>query len=130
MGPIFSIADAYVEQYAALDPYAATMDAIPGHDDDATAFSPAGNAARAALDRRTLAQIEAIEPADEAERLAREVLRERLTSHLVLDDAGENLATLNVLHPPSAIIRQVFDMMPREGESDWRTILRRMELVP
>src|SRR6185369_3166680 len=105
MGPIFTIADRYVDQAAALDPYGATMDGIAGHDDEATDYSPAGNAARASLRRRTLAELDAIEPADEAERLAQAVLRERLKAHLAVEDAGENLANLNVLHAPPAIAR-------------------------
>jgi hypothetical protein len=42
MGPIFTIADRYVDESAALDPYAATMDGIAGHDDKATDYCGSG----------------------------------------------------------------------------------------
>ncbi len=130
MPSIFEIADAHVEEAARLNPYDATFEGIPGYDDKATDFSPEGDAERAEHDRRTLAQLENAVVTSESERLAREVMRERLESQLTVHAAGEPLRDLNVLQPPSGSIRQVFDQMPANSEADWQAISRRLELAP
>ncbi len=130
MPTILEIADAYVEESARLNPYDATLEGIPGYDDKATDFSPDGASARADHDRRTLTELDAAEVTNESDRLAREVMRERLNSQLAIYDAGEPLSDLNVLAPPSGVIRQVFDQMPANSEADWQAISRRLELAP
>src|SRR4051794_8902303 len=97
MATIFEIADAYIDKLAGLDPYMATLDGIAGHDDEATDYSVAGSEARAALDRDTLAQLAAAVVQDENDRIARDVMQERLSSRLAIHDAGEHLQTLGVL---------------------------------
>ena len=54
---VTSLAEAYVEEYAALDPYTATYAGIPGHDHETTDLSQEGFEARADLDRGTLADL-------------------------------------------------------------------------
>ena len=68
-----STADAgqFVDECAALDPTAATYVGIAGHDDELADLSPDGFAAREELTRRTLAELEAIEPATTARRSPR-----------------------------------------------------------
>jgi uncharacterized protein (DUF885 family) len=127
---VFEIADQYIEGWAALDPYDATLEGIGGYDDEATDYSPAGAEARADLNRRTLRQLDSAEVHDDRERLAADFLRERIEALLALHDAGEHLMDLNVLRPPSGYIRQVFDVMPRESDEDWRAISARLQAVP
>src|SRR6185369_472015 len=79
VGHIDDISDRYLDQVAALDPIRATHDGLTGHDDRMTDFSPEGFAALAELDELTLAQLAAVEPSDEGERVAKEALQERLT---------------------------------------------------
>jgi uncharacterized protein (DUF885 family) len=127
---VFEIAQDYVEAFVALDPYAATLKGIPGHDAEATDYSPDGAAARADLDRRTL-QALASAPVDaEHERIARAVMRERLQAHLDAYAAGEHLRNLRILFNPSASPRRVFDQMPRGSEQDWEAVSRRLFLLP
>ena len=57
-----TIADSYVDEWAALDPIGATYVGIAGHDHRLTDLSPEGYAALAELDRRTLAQLDAGRP--------------------------------------------------------------------
>lgn len=130
MPSITEIANAYVDESAALNPYNATMEGIPGYDDKATDFSPAGVRARGDLARRTLQQLDASPPSNDAERLTRDVMRERLQSQLDLEAAGEHLRELNVLHPPSGAIRQVFDQMGKDTDEEWQNVLARLALVP
>ena len=51
---VFRLADSYVDELCALDPFTATGLGIPGHDDEVTDYSPDGVEARVDLDRRTL----------------------------------------------------------------------------
>jgi uncharacterized protein (DUF885 family) len=130
MPDVFQIASDYVERFAALDPYAATLAGLPGHDTEATDYSPEAAAARAELDRRTLQRLATVPIATDAERIAREVMRERLQVHLDGYAALDHLRDLRSLHSPSGFPRQVFDLMPRETEADWSAVNRRLQLVP
>ena len=97
MGRIDDLANRYVADWAPLDPTGATYVGINGHDDKLTDLSPEGYAARADLTRRTLAELHAIEPADEAERVAKEAMQERLGLELARYDAGETTSEINVI---------------------------------
>jgi len=67
-----------VDRSAALDPIVATSRGVIGHDAEMTDYSPEGQAARTTLDRQTLSELSPLRPADEADRIAAEVMRERL----------------------------------------------------
>ena len=58
--PVYQLSDSYIEESAALDPATATYLGIAGYDHLMTDFSPAGHAARAELDRSTLAALNAL----------------------------------------------------------------------
>jgi uncharacterized protein (DUF885 family) len=124
------IADRYVDEVAALDPVLATFAGISGHDERMTDYSPAGWAAVAELDRRTLAALDAVEPAGARESAARAAMQERLTVSLERYDAGISQHDLNVIDSPMQLIRQVFDLMPTESEADWSVIAARLAAVP
>ncbi|HSK54465.1 MAG TPA: DUF885 domain-containing protein [Jiangellales bacterium] len=126
---VTSLADAYVEEYAALDPYTATYAGIPGHDHETTDLSPEGFEARAELDRRTLADLAAVEPADEREHVARDAMVERLTRGLALHDLGMDRG-LNVLDSPLHWTRLVFDLMPTGTEEHWAAVAARLAALP
>jgi uncharacterized protein (DUF885 family) len=124
------IADAYVDEWAALDPNGATYVGISGYDDRMTDVSPEGYAALADLDRRTLARLDRAQPVDERERVAKEAMRERLTSTLALYDAGDVTSEVNVIVGGLHHVRGVFDLMPTEGEWAAANIAARMAAVP
>jgi uncharacterized protein (DUF885 family) len=128
--PVYELADHYVERFAALDPLAATGEGIGGHDHEMTDFSPAGSDERAEHDRATLRALDRIEPGDDADRVAAEVLRERLVLALEEHDAGERLRDLRVLGSPVQYVRMAFDLMARDTADDWQVIAERMALVP
>jgi len=130
MGAINDIADRYVEQAAALDPVLATGAGIPGHDDEMTDLSAAGFAARAELDRTTVAALTSAEASTERERTARDAMLERLGLAVELSDAGELTRDVNVIASWIQGVRQVFDLMPVEGEEAQRNIVARMAAVP
>src|SRR5262245_46833089 len=128
--PVFELAERYVERFAALDPVSATGEGIGGHDHEMTDWSPAGSDERAELDRATLRALQQAEVRDDADRVAADVLRERLELALEEHDAGERLRDLRVLGSPVQYARMVFDLMPRATAEDWQVLAERLALVP
>ena len=127
---VYELADRYVERFAALDPIAASGEGIAGHDHEMTDWSVDGVNARAEHDRVTLHELDALPPADDADRIAADVLRERLELALVEHEAGERLRDLRVLGSPVQSVRMAFDLMGRDSLDDWQVIVERLALVP
>lgn len=130
MTKIYEIADAYVDELAALDPNVATAWGVAGHDDKLTDYSPDGFAATAALDRRTLSDIAHAPIAGQRDRIARDVMTERLGVRLDAYDSGEYYRSLRTIGSPLGGLRSVFDQMPRVTEPDWENIASRLRLLP
>jgi uncharacterized protein (DUF885 family) len=130
VGQVDQIADRYVDEWAPLDPIGATFAGIAGHDDRLTDLSPEGYAAIADLDRRTLAQLDMVRPADEREWVAQEAMRERLGLSLEMYDAGATTSELTVLTGALHSVRSAFDLMPTEGEQAASMIASRLDAVP
>ncbi|MEU7040960.1 DUF885 domain-containing protein [Streptomyces varsoviensis] len=127
---VHALCDAYVDGYARLNPLAATEFGIGGHDDRLPDLSPEGHQARAELARRALARMAAAKPADEGERVAKAVFRERIGVETELHEAGLPAASLNMTAGPAQDIRWVFDLMPTETADDWAAIAKRLARVP
>jgi len=130
MSRVYELADGYVERSAALDPLAATLRGVAGHDALMTDLSPDGIDARAELDAEVLAAVREAPVDDERDRVARDLLVERLELAGELHAAGEELRALGILGSRVQQVRMVFDLMPKEAEDDWATIATRMALVP
>ena len=130
MSQIYDIANDYVERYAALNPLSATSIGVPGYDDKMSDFSPQGADANAALNRQTIAALNAASVESERDRIARDAMLDDLQTSLDTHDAGEHLRSLRVLGSAFQGIRMTFDLMPRDTEEDWRNIAARMALVP
>ncbi len=128
--PIDAISSQYVDDYAALDPLAATYLGIAGHDDRLGDFSPDGYAAREELNRRALAAATGATPTDEREAVARDAFLERLGLQREMSEAGYVRAEFSVLSSGLHEIRQGFDLMPTEGEEAWSNIDARIAGVP
>ncbi|HEU4513346.1 MAG TPA: DUF885 domain-containing protein [Nocardioidaceae bacterium] len=128
--PVDAIAEAYVEDYCALDPLAATGMGVPGYEHLLTDMSPDGFAQRTALTRRALAAAEAATPADEREQVARDAFLERLGLQVELDDAHVQQAELSVITSGIHELRMAFDLMSTEGEDAWANIDSRLAAVP
>ena len=114
MAEVDAISEQYVERFAALHPVGATMRGITGHDDRMTDYSPDGIEERTLVDRATLARLRAVVPADDRDRVARDVMIEQLDRNVALADAGEHFRTLNVLASPLQHIRGAFDLVATE----------------
>jgi uncharacterized protein (DUF885 family) len=130
MSEVYEIADQYVLAYAALDPIAATDAGIAGHDHELTDFSPAGGEARNQLDRDTLVALRGAERVDDRDRIAADVMSERLEVAMALHDAAEELRALRIIGSPVQEIRSCFDLMPYDTEADWEVAAQRLARVP
>ena len=93
-------------------------------------FRPTGLDERAELQRTTLAAVATAPKATEADRIAAEVMAERLTSSLELHEAGDEFRSLRVLHSPQESVRRAFDLMPLDSEADWQVVAARLRAVP
>lgn len=128
--PIYELSDAYVERLAQLDPVGATSRGVVGYDDKMTDYSPEGIASRTELDRTTLGQLGQLNPENDRDRIAADLLSERLRSTIALDDAGESMRALRIIGSPFQAVRNVFDIMARQTDNDWQIVASRLELVP
>ena len=74
------LADSYVQSLAEMDPILSTMLGLDPHEDRMPDLSPEGCAAEADLARRTLEELDALDPAawDDSERRCAVLLRDRL----------------------------------------------------
>ena len=130
MPSIDDIAAEYVERAAALDPCYATSAGIVGHDRELPDLGADGFAGRAGLDRSTLAALDAAEAPDPREQVARAAMRERLALAMERYDAGDTTSELNTIDSWVQRVREVFDLMPTDGEEAAATIAQRMAAVP
>ncbi len=130
MTEVFRLADSYVDELCALDPFVATANGIPGHDDEVTDYSPDGVDARADLARRTLQALQGIAVEGDPDRIAAAVMRDRLTSGLDNYDVGAPWRQLAAFDCPITFTRSAFDLCPRDTEDDWERIATRMLRVP
>ena len=130
MPQIDDIADRYVEEWAALNPVGAAEAGIGDYYDQLDDLSPDGYEARADLTRRTLTELAAVTPVDEAERVAQDAMQERLGLELERHEAGELASEVNVITTALHQARGGFDLMPTEGEQAVADIATRMALFP
>lgn len=127
---IDKIAEAYLDDNAALDPVAATRAGIPGHDHRLPDLHPAWHEERSQLRRRTLAALAAAEPVDANDRITAYALREQLEAAEELHDVGEDLSDLDNVASAHHAIRGVFDLMPTASTENWATVAARLGAVP
>jgi uncharacterized protein (DUF885 family) len=124
------IAEAYLDDSAALDPVEATCAGIPGHDHRLPGLHPAWHDERSQLRRRTLAALAAAEPVDANDRITAAALREQLKIAEELHDADEDISDLDNVSSPHHDIRGVFDLMPTASVEDWGSVVARLGAVP
>ncbi|MFI6078316.1 DUF885 domain-containing protein [Actinoplanes sp. NPDC051343] len=129
MGRIDDLANRYVDEWAELSPLGATYTGIAGHDGQTDDLSPAGYEAQAELIRRTLNDLDVMEPEHESDQVAKEAMQERLGLELSRHDAG-SAAELSVISSGLHALRGVFDMMPTEGEEAVSNIAARLNDMP
>ncbi len=130
MSRIYELCDAYADDYAALDPIAATDMGVRGFDHLMTDLSPDGHRARAALARDTRARIDAAAPESDRDRIAAALIKDRLGVGIAVFELGEPWRDLRTLGSDMQSVREVFDLMARDTDDDWNTITTRLRAVP
>jgi uncharacterized protein (DUF885 family) len=130
MSEVFRLCDDYVTRSAALDPVAAGMRGLSEGFGAATDYGPDGSAAQEELIASTLAALGPMAVTSEADRLAAAYLRERLEAQLACHRAGEPLRSLRTPFGLVNLIRDSVDLLPREGDADWRNIAARLAAIP
>ena len=130
MGQIDDLANRYVDEWAPLNPTGATFVGIPGYDDKLDDLSPEGFEAQADLTRRTLTELDLIEPDTEAEDVARDAMLERLGLELAVYDAGHATSEISVITSGVHSLRMAFDLMPTEGPEAAANIAARLNAFP
>jgi uncharacterized protein (DUF885 family) len=124
------IAERYVTDAVDIDPVMATFTGIAGYDDRMSDLSPDGFEARAELDRATVAALREVAATSETEQVAQAAMLERLGVAIELHDAGDSASDINVIASWVQAVREVFDLMPVEGEQAHRDLAARMAAVP
>ncbi|MBF4161824.1 DUF885 domain-containing protein [Nocardioides acrostichi] len=128
--PVDARCDAYVEELAALDPLEATYAGIPGYDHLLPDLSPEGFGAREQLQRRALADVAALTPCDERERVAQDAFTERIGLAVEQADAHAVRSQVSVISSGLHSIREVFDVMGTDTDEQWEAIGERLAGVP
>jgi uncharacterized protein (DUF885 family) len=103
---------------------------VRGHDHQLPDYSPDGVSERIELSRHTLVDLASTSVDDEDDRRCAALLRDRLTVEIDSFEAGEHLRPLRLIGSPVSGLRSVFDLTPRQTESDWLAIAQRIEAVP
>ncbi len=125
-----AIAEKYLDDALALDPFRATGAGVPGLNDQVSLYSPEIEQERTDLARSALAALDSIEPADAVDDVTTAAMRDRLGLEIELAEAGFGFGMLNVIDCPVQIIRMVFDLAPNKTEADWADIAARMRAIP
>ncbi|WP_435528084.1 DUF885 domain-containing protein [Microbacterium aurantiacum] len=128
--PIDTIADAWVDTIAELEPTVATYIGRFEHNGRYGDYSPEGHERVVAAARSTLADLTAAEPVDDIDRVTKADLSRELELDLELADAQWHLRDLNVIASPAQDIRAVFDLMPTDTPEDWSVISERLGALP
>ena len=126
---IDDISNQLVRDAAALSPLLAVYLGLPsdGALDD---LSPAGLDERHALASATLAAANAATAETAGERVARDVLVERLQLGIDRYEAGDFHSSLNVIASPLQETRMLFDLLPHATDQDYADMARRMAALP
>src|SRR5580658_9094723 len=98
---LFEFADSYISKSAALNPIFATEIGLDDHDAELPDYSLAHWAETVDHLRSSLATLAGIAPIDEADRIGKAVMVERLSAGLGREESGDTRRTFSVLTSPA-----------------------------
>ena len=127
------IAEAHLDAAVALSPLEATYLGVAGQDHVIDDLSIEGLRASRDLAAETLQLLDGASPVDDTDRVTAAALRERLgleVESLDLVLAGEAPVELNVIASAPQAVRDIFDLMAKDTEAHWETLIARLEAVP
>ena len=124
------VAERYITRVCELSPEFAVSVGLPGRRGVLDGYSPEALAADTDLDRSTLAELDAVEPVDDVDRVTIAAMRERLGVAVELAEAGERLRALDNIASPIQGLRDLFDNLPTATEGDWADFTSCLRDVP
>ncbi len=124
---IFELSHAAVDEFAALNPTAATAYGIEGHDAEWDDLSPAGVAAQRAFFAELAERARACATPTRREEIAARVLLDECELAIARIDQGDWKADLNNITSPWQGIRLVFDSAPKATIDNWGDIVTRLD---
>src|SRR5687767_12378547 len=126
---IEEVSNQFVKDAVAVSPMLAVYLGMPsgGAIDD---YSPAGLEERFALASSALAAAKSAPIETERDRVALDVLAERLQLGIERYEAGDDHSALNVIASPLQDVRMMFDLLPRDSDDHYADMARRMAAVP
>ncbi len=125
---VFALCSDLVDETAAASPFTATQAGIAGYDHLWDDFTTAGSESMHQLLGDQLARLQAADAGhDPAAELAREVAASYVRDQLVRYQSGEHLRDLNSIASTLQNLREVFDVMPKEGVDAWKAVASRLE---
>ena len=127
--PIFEIADTYTSDIVKFSPLAATGLGVAGYDHLLDDFSLDQSNKVAEYKRSIVNKLSAMNPIDDIDRIAKEVMLERLESELNLHESHEAHILFGVLWSTVSSVRQIFELMPRESDEHFKNIESRLRAV-
>ena len=127
---IDQVAEEWVDDLAVLAPTLGTYIGRNEANDRYADLSPEGQDHYASEVRRTLAKLEALQPADAIDEVTKADLGSELRLELELHDAQWHLRDLNVIASAPQDIRSVFDLMPTSTTDDWDVVSTRLGAIP
>jgi len=127
--PIFELGDTYTTEAEKLSPIGLTFLGKDDLDDQLDDFSFQASVKKLEHIRSGLERLSKLEPIDEIDRIARDVMQERLSTQLLLAEAYEPQNRWAVLFSPGTSIRQVFEVMKYETPEQIANITARMNAV-
>ena len=126
---IFELSDEFIVQSARFSPMGATALGIPGSDHLLDDFSIEHATTVADYARDVVARAQKLVPIDEIDRIAKDVLIDRLESSIGLYESEESLFRFNPFGNPVTSIRSIFTLMNSETAEDCANITARLSAV-
>ncbi len=127
---VFEFADAVVESMANESPLFAVDLGIERDVDELNDYSIAHDEAVLTRVKRDLATLATLAADDDVDRIALEVLRERLNVTTMLMETGERRRTFTRIDSPVAHVRQSFELMEASTAEDLARVQSRMSDIP
>lgn len=126
----FEISDRMTEEFADLEPVAATVYGVPGRDHLWVDHSPAGYARQAEFYREKLAELAPhLDHPEAKQATAAKVITAYLEEQLDAYDNNDHIRNLNHIFSPLQTFRDVFDVMSTEGPQAWSAIVTRLGTI-
>ena len=126
---IFAISDEYMDTLGRMSPMGATQLGIPGYEHLLDDFSIAYLTKVADYRREVLNRVQEMQPIDDIDRIAKEVLIERVEASLNLFDSKEAFVTYGPIANPVSAIRSIFTIMNTEGAEAIVNIASRLNAI-